>query len=252
MSRRHIARTDSVVIGMIFALTSTNARAQDPLENAPLAPQSAARATADAAESTSTAPSTAAKVKATTKPEFINKPAAEWRKLLTKVQYAVTREKSTEPPYTGRYASGHYQGIFVCICCDVAHVQSELFNAQAKFESGTGWPSFYQTANNKAVHTAWDYSGFEPRLEVNCRRCGAHLGHVFDDGPPPTGMRFCINSAAIKLVTPAGMAGARRGAAKGSAKPQSTRKRSTDSKPATTTETPSDQPADPAKSAPGL
>ncbi len=87
----------------------------------------------------------------------------------------------------------------MCVCCDAAHVQSELFSSQTKFDSGTGWPSFYQAFNNIAVQTAWDYSEGEPRLEVMCRRCGAHLGHVFDDGPPPTGLRFCINSAAIKL-----------------------------------------------------
>ena len=145
---------------------------------------------------------TDANSKAPAKPEFVVKSVAEWRNLLTRTQFAVARQKMTEPPFTGKYASGHFHGTFVCVCCDAAHVQSELFSSKAKFDSGTGWPSFYQAFGNKSLQTAWDYSEGEPRLEVMCRRCGAHLGHVFDDGPPPTGLRFCINSASIKLVSP--------------------------------------------------
>ena len=113
---------------------------------------------------------------------------------------------------------GHFKGTFVCVCCDAAHVQSELFSSQAKFESGTGWPSFYQAVNSRAVQTAWDYSEVEPRVEVMCRRCGAHLGHVFDDGPPPTGLRFCINSAAIKLISPEAEASPKSAASKATSK----------------------------------
>jgi peptide-methionine (R)-S-oxide reductase len=188
-----------VAAGSLLFLASTAARAQDPLENAPLAPGSDAKADPagkDASASTSKADG---KPVAKSKPEFIRKTPAEWRKLLTKVEFAVTRGKSTESPFTGRYASGHFKGTFVCVCCDAAQVESELFSSQTKFESGTGWPSFYQPFNNTALQTAADYSEADPRVEVMCRRCGAHLGHVFDDGPPPTGLRFCVNSAAIKL-----------------------------------------------------
>jgi len=139
------------------------------------------------------------RAKADVESEFVRKTDAEWRRILSRYQYAVTRQKATEPAYSGKYASGHYRGTFVCICCDAT-----LFNAQTKFESGTGWPSFYRPASDKAIQTAADYDGAEPRVEVMCRRCGAHLGHVFDDGPPPTGLRFCINSIAIKNKPPEG------------------------------------------------
>jgi peptide-methionine (R)-S-oxide reductase len=200
---------------------------QDPLDNAPLAPESAARVKENATKSTGSTKSvdsatkSDAKSKATAKPEFIVKSAAEWRNLLTRQQFAVARQKMTEQPFTGKYASGHFQGTFVCVCCDAAHVQSELFSSKAKFDSGTGWPSFYQAFANKSVQTAWDYGEAEPRLEVMCRRCGAHLGHVFDDGPPPTGLRFCINSAAIKLVSPEGEASPKAAAGKTASKAKS-------------------------------
>ncbi len=140
-----------------------------------------------------------ARTKKEVEPEFVRKSDAEWRRILTRYQYAVTRQKATEPAYSGKYATGHYRGTFVCVCCGAT-----LFSAQTKFESGTGWPSFFRAASAKAIQTAWDYDGAEPRVEVTCRRCGAHLGHVFDDGPAPTGLRFCINSIAIKNVPPAG------------------------------------------------
>jgi peptide-methionine (R)-S-oxide reductase len=140
-----------------------------------------------------------AKAKAKPEPEFVRKTDAEWRKTLTRVQYMVTRQKATEPAFSGRYATGHYRGTFLCVCCD-----AEVFNAHNKFDSGTGWPSFDRPANAKSMVREMDYSAGEPRVEVNCRRCGAHLGHVFDDGPTMTGLRFCINSAAIKLKPPEG------------------------------------------------
>ena len=124
---------------------------------------------------------------------------------LTRQQFAVTRQKATEPPFSGIYATGHFKGNFVCVDCDRAGFETVVFSAQHKFESGTGWPSFYRAASDRAIRTAPDYGGIEePRIEVMCRRCGAHLGHVFDDGPPPTGLRFCINSIAIKLKSPNG------------------------------------------------
>jgi peptide-methionine (R)-S-oxide reductase len=143
---------------------------------------------------------TGARAKA--EPEFVRKTDAEWRKILTKTQYKVTRQKATEPAFSGKYATGHFRGTFVCVCCD-----AELFNAQNKFDSGTGWPSFDRPANARAVGREMDYSAFEPRVEVMCRRCGAHLGHIFDDGPTITTLRFCINSAAIKLRPPEGESG---------------------------------------------
>jgi peptide-methionine (R)-S-oxide reductase len=106
----------------------------------------------------------------------------------------------------------------VCVCCAAAHIHTELFSSRQKFDSGTGWPSFYQPANDKAIQRAWDYSALEPRVEVMCRRCGAHLGHVFDDGPPPTGLRYCINSIAIKLISPESEARERAPAVKTTAK----------------------------------
>jgi peptide-methionine (R)-S-oxide reductase len=139
------------------------------------------------------------KARAKPEPEFVRKTDAEWRRILTKTQYMVTRQKATEPAFSGKYATGHFRGTFLCVCCD-----AELFNAQNKFDSGTGWPSFDRPANPRAVGREMDYSAFEPRVEVMCRRCGAHLGHIFDDGPTNTTLRFCINSAAIKLRPPDG------------------------------------------------
>jgi peptide-methionine (R)-S-oxide reductase len=139
------------------------------------------------------------KAKAKPEEEFVRKTDAEWRKILTKQQYMVTRMKSTEPPFSGKYATGHFRGTFLCVCCD-----AEIFSAASKFDSGTGWPSFDRPANARSVVRAMDYADFEPRVEVMCRRCGAHLGHVFDDGPTMTGLRFCINSASIKLRPPEG------------------------------------------------
>jgi peptide-methionine (R)-S-oxide reductase len=139
------------------------------------------------------------KSKGKPEPEFVRKTDAEWRKILTKTQYMVTRQKATEPAFSGKYATGHFRGTFLCVCCD-----AEVFNAQNKFDSGTGWPSFDRPANPRAIGREMDYGAFEPRVEVMCRRCGAHLGHVFDDGPTITTLRFCINSAAIKLRPPEG------------------------------------------------
>ena len=135
-----------------------------------------------------------AKAKAKPEEEFVFKTDAEWRKILSRLQYSVTRQKATEPAFSGKYATGHFKGTFLCICCD-----AELFSAQNKFDSGTGWPSFDRPANARALAREMDYGAFEPRVEAMCRHCGAHLGHIFDDGPTVTGLRFCINSVAIKL-----------------------------------------------------
>ena len=126
----------------------------------------------------------------------IKKTDAEWQKQLTPEQYHVTRQKGTERAGTGKYANNHADGIYNCVCCG-----TPLFDSKTKFESGTGWPSFYQPLPN-AVLTSTDSSMGIDRTEVHCRRCGGHLGHVFDDGPPPTGLRYCMDGLALTF-TPA-------------------------------------------------
>jgi peptide-methionine (R)-S-oxide reductase len=161
----------------------------------------------------------------------------EWLKQLTRAQFMVTRMKATEPAFSGKYVNNHAIGTYACVCCG-----APLFNSRAKFESGTGWPSFWAPYSPERIAQAPDYHGPEPRVEVMCSKCDAHLGHVFSDGPPPTGLRFCINSTSLKFLPEA------RAKAKTKAKTAPKADTAAEAAPATDPANPTPPAADPAPS----
>jgi len=179
----------TLIIAVAFVLVASIARTQSPTARPAMKPQSPSTQPS-AASCSIDDPNSAC---GTT--HWKEKTEAEWRKLLTPEQYRVAREAGTERAFTGKYWNTHSKGVYHCAACG-----QPLFSSDAKFDSGTGWPSFFQPISNTAVTTDTDESHGMTRTEVKCSQCGAHLGHLFDDGPKPTHLRYCLNSAVLNLV----------------------------------------------------
>lgn len=165
----------------------------------------------------------------------VNKTNEEWAKVLTREQFMVCRQKATEPAFSGKLVNNHAKGVYHCVACD-----AELFSSRNKFDSGTGWPSFDRPIKPANIDRANDLSEAEARIEVMCNDCGAHLGHVFDDGPTNTGLRYCINSISLKFVPDAKEAEKAKAKAKTKAKARSKTKGKSKTKPAEPVEKPDD------------
>jgi peptide-methionine (R)-S-oxide reductase len=179
------------IVATAFLSRKSTAAAGQPAPGVPATGQGASAARQVTIENFSAA----GKSEGTVRVEKVIKSEAEWRAQLSPLAFNVTRQQGTELPYSGEYATNHAEGVYHCICCDTA-----LYDSSTKFESGTGWPSFWRPISAKNITQSSDTSLMMQRDAIACRRCDAHLGHVFDDGPRPTGLRYCMNSVSLRLV----------------------------------------------------